>query len=276
MAVGDASRGPTRRQVAAVVCGNALEFYDFVTYSFFAAQIGRALFPGDADQKLILSLATFGIGFVTRPLGAFVISRIADRRGRKPAMILSFTLMGIGITGLALTPSYAMAGYAAPALALLFRLLQGFAVGGEVGPNVAYLVEAARPQRRGLIVSLHAASSDLGVLASGVMGFALSSWLTGAQLDAFGWRIAFLAGAAIVPFGLMLRRTLDETLPAKQAGDEEGAGVRPHLRTAAAGLMMLGAATIANYTLAYLTTYAQSTLHLAVNVAFGSTLLFGL
>src|SRR4051812_42239726 len=92
---------PTRRQIAAVVAGNALEFYDFVTYSFFAVQIGRTLFPGDAEQSLILSLAAFGIGFVTRPLGAFVIGRIADRRGRKPAMILSFTLMGIGITGLA-------------------------------------------------------------------------------------------------------------------------------------------------------------------------------
>jgi MHS family citrate/tricarballylate:H+ symporter-like MFS transporter len=276
MAEAAVSAAPTARQIAAVVSGNALEFYDFVTYSFFAVQIGRALFPGDADQQLILSLATFGIGFVTRPLGAFVIGRLADRRGRKPAMILSFTLMGAGITGLALTPSYAVAGYAAPVLALLFRLLQGFAVGGEVGPNVAYLVEAARPQRRGLIVSLHAASSDLGVLVSGVMGFALSSWLAEAQLDAFGWRIAFLAGAAIVPFGLMLRRTLDETLPAQQGEAGPGESVRPFRAAAAAGMLMLSAATIANYTLAYLTTYAQTTLHMAVNVAFGSTILFGL
>src|SRR5437764_3300999 len=109
---------PKARQIAAVVAGNALEFYDFVTYTFFAVQIGRALFPGDADQKLILSLATFGIGFITRPLGGFVIGRFADRSGRKPAMILSFALMGIGIVGLALTPSYASAGLAAPILAL--------------------------------------------------------------------------------------------------------------------------------------------------------------
>jgi MHS family citrate/tricarballylate:H+ symporter-like MFS transporter len=276
MAATQASRGPTPRQVAAVVCGNALEFYDFVTYSFFAVQIGRALFPGDADEKLILSLATFGIGFVTRPLGGLVIGRIADRRGRKPAMILSFALMGAGIVGLALTPSYASVGMAAPILALLFRLLQGFALGGEVGPNVAYLVEAAQPHRRGLIVSLHAATADLGVLASGAIGLVLSSWLSPAELDAYGWRIAFLAGAAIVPFGLMLRRTLTETLPPEEAEAGPAESVRPFLVAAAAGMLMLGAATIANYTLAYLTTYAQTTLHMAVNVAFGATLLFGL
>ena len=87
------------KQIAAVASGNALEFYDFVTYSFFAVQIGRSLFPGDSPQSLILSLATFGIGFISRPLGGLIIGRLADRRGRKPAMILSFTLMGIGIVG---------------------------------------------------------------------------------------------------------------------------------------------------------------------------------
>ena len=265
----------SRRQIAAVVAGNALEFYDFVTYSFFAVQIGRALFPGDRDQTLILSLATFGIGFLTRPLGGFVIGRFADRSGRKPAMILSFTLMGAGIVGLALTPSYATAGMAAPVLALLFRLLQGFALGGEVGPNVAYLVETARPDRRGLIVSLHAATADLGVLAAGVIGLVLSSVLSPAELDAYGWRIAFLIGAVIVPFGLALRRTLVESLPqdAEAASDES---IRPFLKAAGAGMLMLGAATIANYTLSYLTTYAQTTLHMAVNVAFGATVVFGL
>ena len=132
----------TKKQIAAVAAGNALEFYDFVTYSFFAVQIGRSLFPGDASHSLIYSLATFGVGFVSRPLGGLIIGRMADRRGRKPAMILSFSLMGIGIVGLALTPSYNMAGWAAPLLAVAFRLLQGFALGGEVGPNAAFLMEA--------------------------------------------------------------------------------------------------------------------------------------
>src|SRR3954470_4504680 len=148
MAVGYAKPGLAGRQIAAVAAGNALEFYDFVTYSFFAVQIGRSLFPGDASQSLILSLATFGVGFVSRPLGGLIIGRMADRRGRKPAMILSFALMGIGITGLALTPSYHVIGVAASILAVMFRLIQGFALGGEVGPNAAFLLEAAPPGRR--------------------------------------------------------------------------------------------------------------------------------
>src|SRR3954465_12451457 len=131
---GDNARSPlTGKQIAAVAAGNALEFYDFVTYSFFAVQIGRTLFPGDAEHSLILSLATFGVGFVSRPLGGLIIGRMADRRGRKPAMILSFTLMGIGIVGLALTPSYHVIGVSASILAVVFRLIQGFALGGEVG-----------------------------------------------------------------------------------------------------------------------------------------------
>ncbi|MEA2998169.1 MAG: hypothetical protein QOK17_2 [Sphingomonadales bacterium] len=265
---------PTARQLAAVVAGNALEFYDFVTYSFFAAQIGRALFPGDAASSLIYSLATFGVGFLTRPLGGLVIGRYADRRGRKPAMILSFTLMGIGLIGLALTPSYSAVGMAAPVLAIAFRLVQGFALGGEVGPNTAYLLEAAPPNRRGLFVSLHMATADLAVLAAGCVGLLLSSLLAPAQLDAWGWRIAFLLGAIIVPFGLALRRTLDETLPPEAAVNAPN--VRPFLVTAGAGMVILGAATIANYTLQYITTYAQTTLHMAVNVAFGATVVLGL
>ena len=134
----------TSAQIASVAAGNALEFYDFITYSFFAVQIGRALFPGDAAHSLIWSLATFGVGFISRPVGGLVIGRWADRRGRKPAMILSFSLMGIALTGLALTPSYAAIGMGAPVLAILFRLLQGFALGGEVGPNVDYLSKRHR------------------------------------------------------------------------------------------------------------------------------------
>src|SRR5690242_21891663 len=99
------------RQVAAVVAGNAIEFYDFVTYAFFAAQIGRTFFPSDTPgTSLLASLATFGAGFLTRPLGAFVIGRHADRAGRKPAMLLSFWLMGIAVIGLPLVPSYASIG----------------------------------------------------------------------------------------------------------------------------------------------------------------------
>jgi len=266
----------SRNQIAAVAAGNALEFYDFVTYSFFAIQIGRALFPGDAAHSLILSLATFGVGFVSRPLGGLVIGRLADRRGRKPAMILSFSLMGIAITGLALTPSYALIGMAAPALAVLFRLVQGFALGGEVGPNAAFLLEAAPPHRRGLYLSIHAATADFAVLVAGLVGLGLSSLLSPAMLDAWGWRVAFLLGSAIVPFGLALRRRLEETLPAEAARPAPPGSLRPFLIVAGAGMLILGAATISNYTLSYLTTYAQDTLRMAAPAAFGATVVLGI
>ncbi len=263
------------RQIAAVAAGNALEFYDFVTYSFFAVQIGRTLFPGDASQSLILSLATFGVGFASRPLGGLIIGRMADRRGRKPAMILSFMLMGIGIVGLALTPSYRVAGVGASILAVLFRLIQGFGLGGEVGPNAAFLMEAAPPDRRGLYLSIHLATADAAVLVAGIVGLLLSSLMSAPMLDAWGWRIAFLIGATIVPFGLALRRTLEETLPAEAKAPAPPGSLRPLLITAAAGMLILGAGTISNYTLSYLTTYAQDTLHMAVTSAFGATVVLG-
>ena len=265
----------TRNQIGAVAAGNALEFYDFVTYAFFATQIGRALFPGDASHSLLFSLATFGVGFLTRPLGGLLIGRMADRRGRKPAMILSFSIMGIAMAGLALTPSFASIGMAAPALAVAFRLLQGFALGGEVGPNIAYLMEAAPPNRRGLYISLNFASADFAVLIAGLVGFGLSSLLAAAQLESWGWRVAFLLGAAIVPLGVRLRRTLVETL-SDQAEDAGTARLgRPVLLVAGAGLFIIAGATISNYTLDYLTTYAQSTLHIPVPTAFAATVILG-
>ena len=263
----------SRRQIAAVVAGNALDFYDFLTYSFFATQIGAALFPGSADTKLLLSLATFGVGFVTRPLGGWLIGRYADRRGRRPAMLLSFTLMGVAIVGLALTPPFAAVGMAAPVLAVTFRMLQGFALGGEVGPSTAWLIEAAPPHRRGLYVSLQYATQDTAVLVAGAVGWALSSALPPAALAAWGWRAAFGLGAVIIPFALAARRTLGETLAAEDAA----AGPVPSHPTAviAAGLLLIAGGTIGNYTLDYLTTYAQTTLRMAVTTAFGATVVLG-
>src|SRR6185436_5307642 len=147
-----------------------------------------------------------------RPVGGVVIGRIGDRIGRKPAMVLSFTLMGMAMTVLALTPSYAQIGLAAPAMVILARLVQGFALGGEVGPSTAFLVEAAPPNRRGFFVSLQYMGQDTAVLFAGLIGFGLSSALSPGALDAWGWRVAFLIGAVIIPFGLMLRRALPETL----------------------------------------------------------------
>jgi MFS family permease len=265
--------------VAAVVVGNALQFYDFLTYAFFATQIGRTFFPShDASASLLASLATFGAGFLTRPIGAVVIGGMGDRVGRKPAMILSFGVMGVAIVGLALTPSYAAIGLAAPILAIGFRLLQGFALGGEVGPSTAYLIEAAPPTRRGFYVSLQFTTQDAAVLAAGLVGLGLANLMDARGLDAWGWRIAFLIGAVIVPFGLIMRRRLSETLHegAVLRIDHQSKGFAGYARVAFLGLAMLGSGTIVSYVMSYMTTYATAILHMASNLAFGATVVVGL
>lgn len=275
------------RHVAAVVVGNALEFFDFVSYSFFSIYIGRAFFPThSASLSLILSLSAFGVGFVSRPVGAIVIGSWGDTVGRKPAMLFSFALMGVGIVGLALTPSYARIGLAAPILAVLFRLVQGFALGGNVGPATAYMVEAAPPLRRGFYAALQAASQDSGALAAGVIATVLASSLDAQQMQDWGWRATMLVGACIVPFGLMLRRSLPETLHAADdaaLAPDATAGtmsvttkLRPHLLMIVLGLLILASGTIANYTTNYMTTYALDTLHMQAAAAFGVIIVSGL
>ena len=267
------------RQVAAVVVGNALEFYDFLTFAFFAIQIGDTFFPSESQgTRLLFTLATFGVGFLTRPLGALVIGGLGDRRGRKPAMLLSFSLMGLAMTGLALTPSYAAIGVAAPILVVLFRLVQGFALGGEIGPTTAYLVEAAPVHRRGFYVSLQSASADGAVLVAGLVGVLLARWMEPAALTAWGWRVAIILGAAIVPVGLLMRRTLVETLDLSTAREPvtHDPARRGLVRVGVLGVLLLASATTANYVMNYMATYANATLHMEASVAFGATAIFGL
>jgi MFS transporter, MHS family, citrate/tricarballylate:H+ symporter len=264
------------RQALAVAIGNGLEFYDFVTYAFFASQIGRTFFPSQTPgMSLLSSLATFGVGFLTRPLGALVIGRFGDRVGRKPAMLLSLCLIGVAVTGLSLTPSYASIGALAPVLVIAFRLLQGFALGGEVGPSTAFLLEAAPTSRRGLYVSLQATSADVATCIAGLVGVCLASVLDAAQLDAWGWRVAQLLGVCIIPVAFVLRRTLKETMPpSPRAGHAPAPGIG-YSRVFVLGLVLLSAATTANYLLEYMTTYASSTLGMSSRVAFGATAVIG-
>jgi MFS transporter, MHS family, citrate/tricarballylate:H+ symporter len=264
------------RYVAAVVAGNALEFYDFLTYAFFAVYIGKAFFPSSTPSaSLLASLGTFGVGFVTRPIGSFVIGRMGDRVGRKPAMILTFSLMGVAITGLALTPPHSMIGIAAPILVIFFRMLQGFALGGEVGPTTAFLLEAAPPDRRGFYTAFQAWTQHLSVLLSGLVGFALANILSERQLQDYGWRVAFLIGAVIVPFGLLVRRSLPETLHSTGHTGRERVPLRPYIPVAVIGVLLLGSGTIGTYITNYMTTYAIVTLHMSAKVAFAPTVVVG-
>jgi len=254
--------------------GNALEFYDFFVFSYFAIQIGHTFFPN--SHGLLLTLATFGVGFFTRPLGGIFIGRYGDRIGRKPAMLWSFGLMGLATAGLALIPPYSEIGIVAPLLLILCRLLQGFAVGGEIGPSTAFLCESAPPYRRGLYVGVQFATQGLAVIAAGLVGFTLSARLSPAQLDEWGWRTAFLIGATIVPVGLYMRRYLPERSHESAHLNTATAKEQVPIRLIVLSLLMLGAGTITTYTIGYMNTYMQDTLKFSTNNAFGETILEGL
>jgi MFS family permease len=180
----------SKSSVAAAVAGNVLEFYDFTTYSFFAVMIGAHYFPNkDPFISLMLSVASFGVGFITRPLGGILIGAYADRAGRKPAMMLTVGLMAVGMLVIALTPSYSTIGLAAPVLVVLARLIQGFALGGEVGPSTSFLVEAAPPNQRGLYASWQLASQGLAIAIAGAIGLGLSLALPPEAMQDWGWRV---------------------------------------------------------------------------------------
>ncbi len=267
------STSATRRHISAVTLGNALEFYDFLTYSFFAIQIGHCFFPSESGYgSLMASLATFGAGFATRPLGALVIGQYADKVGRKPAMLLSFVLIGLSIFAMALIPTYRSIGLAAPILFVVARMLQGFSLGGEIGSNTAFLVEAAPPSTRGFIVSFQGASQMAAVLAGSVVGAVLSAVLSADALTAYGWRIAFALGGLVVPLGWSLRRRLPETLHVRGSVPESTATraslARGHWGVMTLGLIILGMGTIGSYVQMYIVTFAQHALGLSARAGF--------
>jgi MFS transporter, MHS family, citrate/tricarballylate:H+ symporter len=269
-----------RRAAFGATVGNMLEFYDFITYSFFAIQIGHTFFPAHSEYgSLMLSLATFGAGFVTRPVGGIVLGVYSDRVGRRPAMFVSFALMGGAILGLALTPSYNTIGIAAPVIVIIARLVQGFALGGEVGPTTAYLMEIASPLKRARVVSWQPASQQIAATLGALIGVILSKTMTAEALEAYGWRIALLIGAVCLPFGFWIRRTLPETLdrrPGEPGAVRQQAShlaiARGHSRTIVLALMILANGTIATYGMHYMTTYAQDTLHVPATLAFATSL----
>jgi MHS family citrate/tricarballylate:H+ symporter-like MFS transporter len=268
-----------KRAAFAATVGNMLEFYDFITYSFFAIEIGHTFFPAQSEYgSLMLSLATFAAGFVTRPIGGIVLGTYSDRVGRRPAMLLSFALMGAAILTIALTPSYNAIGLAAPIIVIVARMAQGFALGGEVGPTTAYLMEIAPPERRALVVSWQPASQQIAATAGALVGVILSKTMVPEALEAYGWRLAFLIGAVCLPFGLWMRRTLPETIPQDDRGAAANENsshlgqVRRYIRVIVLALMILASGTIATYVTQYMTTYAKNTLHVAPPLAFAVSL----
>ena len=263
--------GTTRAAFAATI-GNMLEFYDFITYSFFATEIGHAFFPTQSEYgSLMLSLATFGAGFVTRPIGGIILGIYSDRIGRRPAMLLSFAMMGTAIILISLTPSYASIGIAAPIIVIIARLIQGFALGGEVGPTTAYLMEIAPPERRGLVVAWQPTSQEIAATAGALVGVILSKVMAPDALEAYGWRIAFLLGAVCLPFGFWMRRTLPETIKQVEVAGKRSSHLslaRPFTRVILLAIVILASGTISTYVTQYMTTYAKNTLHVDSTLAF--------
>ena len=195
-----------------VVSGNFLEMYDFMVYGFYADAIAHTFFPsGSKFVSLMLSLATFGAGFLMRPVGAIVLGAYIDRHGRRQGLLLTLALMSIGIVLIACMPGYATLHVFAPLLVLAGRLLQGFAAGAELGGVSVYLAEIATPERRGFYVSWQSASQQVAVVFAAVIGVALNSRFGRAGMDAWAWRIPFLIGCLIVPALFLIRRSLEES-----------------------------------------------------------------
>jgi MFS transporter, MHS family, proline/betaine transporter len=282
-------RKSPRKVVVAASLGNALEMFDFTVFSFFAVLIGKQFFPVDNGGivSLLLSLATFGIGFVMRPLGSIVIGNYADRRGRKPALMLTILLMALGTALIGFAPTYAQIGLAAPVLIVIGRLLQGFSAGGEIGASTAFLMESGAADRRGLMVSFQMVSQGAAALCGALAGTLLSNLLAPESLESWGWRVPFVFGLLIAPVGMYIRRHLDETHTEAGKGNASEADARHggafgyvikhHLREVALGVFAMVGLTTAMYIVAfYMPSYSVKVLGMPKSGSFLSGCVAGL
>jgi MFS transporter, MHS family, proline/betaine transporter len=204
--------------IVSCALGQLFEVFDFLMFGLFAAQIGRAFFPSaDPIISLLSSLATFGAGFLMRPLGALVMGYFGDRYGRKHALAASIALMAAatGLTGL--VPPYAAVGVTGTILLVACRLLQGFSMGGEWGGAATFLSEHSPAARRGLVGSFQAIGGGIAALIASLTAAVLHSTLDEASLNAWGWRVPFLVGSFLGPFALYLRTRVSETPAFTQA-----------------------------------------------------------
>ncbi|WP_043328417.1 MFS transporter [Curvibacter gracilis] len=198
--------------VIRVTSGNFLEMYDFFLFGFYATYISKAFFPtGDEISSLLLTFATFGAGFLMRPLGAIVLGSYIDRIGRRKGLIVTLGIMAAGTVLVAFVPSYATIGLLAPILVLIGRLMQGFSAGVELGGVSVYLSEIATPGRKGFYVSWQSASQQVAIMFSAILGYLINQNLSTAQVGDWGWRMPFIIGCLILPFVFWIRRSLQET-----------------------------------------------------------------
>jgi MFS family permease len=268
--------------VIRVSSGNFLEMYDFMVFGYYAAAIGKAFFPtGNPFLSLMLSLMTFGAGFLMRPLGAVVLGAYTDRHGRRAGLLLTLSLMSVGIISIALTPGYARIGLIAPLLVLCGRLLQGFSAGMELGGVSVYLSEIATPGHKGFYVSWQSGSQQVAVMFAALVGVLLSNGLSAEQMLSWGWRVPLLIGCAIIPFLFWLRRSLQETdeFIARKSRPNISqilGSLKVNWRIVLIGTMMVTMTTVSFYMItAYTPTFGSSVLHLAAMDSLVVTLCVG-
>jgi MFS transporter, MHS family, proline/betaine transporter len=267
---------PKPIQVAAAVVGNALEWYDFIIFGFLTVVIARLFFPADSQYaSLLLTTATFGVGFFMRPVGGILLGVYADHKGRKSALLLIIVLMTIAIAMIGFAPTYAAIGVGAPLIIVLARLLQGLATGGEFASATSFLVETAPANRRGFYGSWQMVGQGLAVLIGALLGALITRTLTPQALDSWGWRIPFLLGLIIGPIGLFIRRHLQETeafVEARQAASIRqsfGATFAAHAKQVLVCMGVVTSGTISFYViLLYMPTFARVQLHLPLDQAF--------
>jgi MHS family proline/betaine transporter-like MFS transporter len=276
--------GQTRAVVAASI-GNMLEWYDFTVYALFAGYIAGNFFVSDASSaNLLKAFLAFGLGFVVRPLGALLIGNYGDRAGRKAALTLTILLMAAGTAIIALAPTYAAIGIGAPLLLLLGRVLQGFSAGGEVGGATAYLLESASEEHRGVVSSWLEASMGISNILGALAAFLVTALLVPRDVEAWGWRLPFLFGLLILPAGLFLRRTLQETeaFQTEAARRQREQSVAPpllevfrhHARELIVGIGVAVLWAVAVYVLiVYSPVYVQVSFHFTARQAFGASLI---
>ena len=271
------------RSVVRVASGNFLEMYDFMVYGYYAKAIAAEFFPSTSEfASLMAALATFGAGFLMRPLGAIILGAYVDHYGRRKGLILTLALMAIGTLSIAVVPGYAVFGIVAPLLVLLGRLLQGFSAGVELGSVSVYLSEIATPGRKGFYTSWQSGSQQVAVVFAATLGVLLNKYVSGPHMTAWGWRIPLLIGCGIIPFVFFIRRSLKETdefLKRKHHPSpmQIFRSTLANWRIVLTGVMLVTMTTVCFYTItAYTPTFGQQVLKLMPSDSYIVTLCVGL
>ena len=256
--------------VLRVTSGNFLEQFDFFLFGFYATAIARTFFPSEnAFASLMATFAAFGAGFLMRPLGAIVLGGYIDKVGRRKGLIVTLAIMACGTIFIAFVPGYATIGVLAPILVLMGRLLQGFSAGAELGGVSVYLSEMATPGHKGFYTAWQSASQQVSIVLAAALGYALNQWMAPDALAAWGWRIPFFVGCAIIPVLFLLRRSLQET-EAFQARThrptlgEVYASVLGNWQVVLGGMFLVAMTTATFYLITvYTPTYGRTVLHLS-------------